>query len=597
MAKAVEAGKAYVSLGLKPNMKKGLKSASDQFKKFGRQAAVAGAGVSAAGSAVLAPLLASTHVFAEMGDEIHKMSARTGVSVTALSELAFAAEQSGASVQDMEKAFFGLSRQMFAASQGAKGPKDALAELGLSFHELENLSPEEQFMAISEGLANIEDMSVRGAIAQKLFGRAGRQMLPMLAEGADGIRRLRQEANELGRSMSEEDANAAAEYTDAMNRLQSVAKGVMTQIGAALAPALADAATTFANMAKHVVKFLRENKGLIVSITAAAAVVVGLGGALTAAGFVMIGIGSALSAIAAGLGFLLSPIGAVIVGIAALGFAAEHYFGFISKAINFVIDRFGPLVSMWQDSIAAIVEALTQGDMEKAWELVMQGLEGTFLDLTAGIGAYWDTAMNVLVDATAAMAKAIGGIIKQLGSWLQTMLNGYKDYYNSVYNNVTEMIGELSGVRTIGGDVDAFGSSGDFVLEAGEGMMSFGDAMQDSAEAWRQNNQSDTAQREKDRQARLNDIRENAKREGDAARQAKKDRQAELDRLKSKELDAGDKASIARGKAVGTFSAVAAMAIGASGNVQQEQLKVQKQNQRNTKDIADNTKQNNAVFA
>ena len=596
MAKAVEAGKAYVSLGLKPNMKKGLESASKQMKAMGRSLAVGGAAVGAAGAAVLGPLLKATSDFAKMGDEIHKMSARTGVAKSTLSELAFAIEQSGGSIQDVEKAFFGLSRAMFDAGQGSKMPNEALKEIGLSFADLEGMSPEEQFMRIAEAMAGVEDMSVRGAVAQKLFGRSGRQMLPMLEQGAAGINKLRQEARDLGRGMSGEDADAAAEYTDAMNRVASVYKGIKTQIGAALAPALAEIATTFADMAKHVVKFVRENKSMIKIVAAVAAGVVGLGGALTAAGFAMIGIGSALSAIAGGLGFLLSPIGAVIAGIAALGFAAEHYFGFISKAIRFVIDRFEPLVAMWGDSIAAIVEALTQGDMEKAWELVMQGLEGTFLDLTAGIGAYWDTAMNVLVDATSAMAKAIGGIIKQLGSWLQSMLKGYKDYYNSVYNNVTEMIGELSGVRTIGGDVDAFGSAGDFVLEAGDSMMNFGDAMQDSAETWRQNNQRDVAERERDRQKRLNDIRENAKREGDAARSAKKQRDEELAKLEGLNLDAGESATQASGKSVGTFSAAAAMVLGAGGTVAEKQLKVQKENQKNTKEIAQNTKQNNMVF-
>lgn len=590
MAKAVEAGKAFVSLGLKPNMKKGLQSASKQMKAMGRSLAVGGAAIGAAGGAVLAPLLKATSDFAAMGDEIHKMSARTGVAKSTLSELAFAAEQSGGSVQDVEKAFFGLSRAMFDAGQGSKMPAEALSAIGLSFEELDGLNPEEQMNKVADGLAGIEDVSVRAAVAQKLFGRAGRQMLPMLSEGAAGMAALRQEARDLGRGMTGEDADAAAEYTDAMNRVASVYKGIKQQVGAALAPALADIATKFANMAKHVVTFVKENRGTIKMVAGVAAAVIGLGGAITAAGFAFIGIGSALSAIAATLGFLVSPIGLVIGGIAALGFAAEHYFGFISKAINFVIERFGPLVSMWQDSIAAIVKSLTEGDLEGAWELVMQGLEGTFLDLTAGIGAYWDTAMNVLVDATAGMAKAIGGIISQLGEWMKRMMNGYKTYYNEVYNNVTEMIGELSGVRTIGGPVDAFGSSGDFVLQAGDTLMDFGSTMQSSAEEYRKNNQVDVAQREKDRQARLAQIREDAKREGDAARESKKAQQAELDKLKGMEIDSGEQAATNAGKTRGTFSSAAARAIGmGGGTIQEQQLKAVKENQKNTKIIAQNT--------
>ena len=47
------------------------------------------------GAAAIAPLLATTNVFAELGDQLAKMSARTGISVESLSELGYAAEQIG----------------------------------------------------------------------------------------------------------------------------------------------------------------------------------------------------------------------------------------------------------------------------------------------------------------------------------------------------------------------------------------------------------------------------------------------------------------------------------------------------------------------
>lgn len=594
----VKAGEAYISLGLKPNMQKGLRAAGQQMKQAGQRAVMGGAAIAAAGGVVLAPLLAATKAFAGMGDEIHKMSARTGVSVTALSELAFAAEQSGAGIGDVEKAFKGMSTALYDAGQGSKESNDALSKLGLSVEQLQGLDPEQQFMMIADALSGVEDMSLRGALAQKLFGRAGRQMLPMLAEGAAGIEKMRHEAAELGRSMSTEDANAAAEYTDAMNRVSSVFKGIKQQVGAALAPALAEVATTFAGMAKNVVTFLKENRSTIKIVAGVAAAVVGLGGAITALGFTFIGIGAALSAMASVLGFVLSPLGAIVAGIAAVGFAAEHYFGFVSKAINFVIERFSPLVDMWGNALTAIVEAMTTGDIEGAWSIVMEGLEGTFLDLTASIGAYWDTAMNVLVDASAAAAKAIGGIISQLGSWLKKMLQGYKDYYNSVYNNVTEMIGEMTGVRTIGGPVDAFGDAGDFVLDAGEAMQGFGSAMQDSAESWRQENQRDVAAREAERKARLDDIRANMGDKAAEAEQAKQKRAEELETLKTHNQKMLDQADAAGGATKGAFSIAAAEALaGGRNTIAHQQLKMAQRNERNTAQIAVNTKQNVAVLA
>jgi len=604
MAKAVEAGKAYVSLGLKPNMKKGLQAAGKQMKAMGKSLAVGGAAIGAAGAAVLLPLLRATSDFAKMGDEIHKMSARTGVAKSTLSELAFAAEQSGAGVNDVEKSFKGLSSAIYDAAQGSKMPADAFEQIGVSFTDLAKLSPEEQFMKVAEALSGVEDMSLRGAIAQKVFGRTGRLMLPMLEDGAAGINKLRQEARDLGRGMSGEDADAAAAYTDAMNRVASVWKGIKQQVGAALAPALAEIATKFAHMAKHIVSFIRENKTVIKTVAAVAMAVIGFGAAITALGFTFIGIGAALSAMAGLLGFILSPLGAIIVTLAAVGIAAEHYFGFFSKAIDYVIERFGPLVDMWGDAFTAIVEAMTQGDLEGAWALVMDGLEGTFLDLTSSIGAYWDTAMNVLVDATAAAAEGVGAIMKQLGEWLQNILKGYKDYYNDVYNSVTEMIGEMSGVRTIGGPVDAFGSTGggDFMVAGAKWMSSFGEAMEEGAEGWRQDNQRNIEEREKARKARRDEIRKDMSEKARAAEDAKAQRKAEMDKLKRHD-DAllGEDEVASKGLAGrGTFSIAAAEAMaGGTNSIQQQQLQAQKKTVKNTDIIAKNTlnMNNGMVFA
>ena len=73
-------------------------------KAFGalRRAALGAAVI--AGSAILGFGISSIKTFAETGDAIQKMALRTGFSTEALSELGFAAEQSGASLRDRGKA-------------------------------------------------------------------------------------------------------------------------------------------------------------------------------------------------------------------------------------------------------------------------------------------------------------------------------------------------------------------------------------------------------------------------------------------------------------------------------------------------------------
>ena len=83
---------------------KGLQRASARLKAFAAGVTNIGMKAMLAGAAVTAPLLASVKAFASMGDKLDKMANRTGASVEALSELAYAAEQTGAGIDIFEKA-------------------------------------------------------------------------------------------------------------------------------------------------------------------------------------------------------------------------------------------------------------------------------------------------------------------------------------------------------------------------------------------------------------------------------------------------------------------------------------------------------------
>lgn len=75
---------------------------------------------------------------------------------------------------------------------------------------------------------------MKAAVAMKIFGKSGADLIPMTAE----LKELRKEAQELGLTMSSKDAEAAAELGDAWERLTSTVKMLFFNIGSALAPAM-----------------------------------------------------------------------------------------------------------------------------------------------------------------------------------------------------------------------------------------------------------------------------------------------------------------------------------------------------------------------
>lgn len=179
---------------------------------------------------------------AEVGEELNKLSQKTAVSVEALSALLYASELSDVSAESLTKALKFLSTAMFDAKvKGGEGSA-ALKAFGVSALDAQGqIRPTEQvLLELAEKFAAMPDSAEKAALAVKLFGKNGLDMIPMLNQGRDGLTEMMEEAKRLGLVMSADAARAAEEFNDNMKRLHAVNEGVQRQIGSALLPILAD---------------------------------------------------------------------------------------------------------------------------------------------------------------------------------------------------------------------------------------------------------------------------------------------------------------------------------------------------------------------
>lgn len=211
-----------------------MKDFSGQIKKMGKVMAIAGA-------AVVGTVGMMVKNFVKAGDEIHKMALRTGFSTEALSELRYASEISGASLQALEKGVKRMSKTINDATKAGGAMATyvrAFDQIGLKAEELIELSPEDQFDKIARAIANVESPTIRAARAQDIFGRAGTQLLPLFAAGADGLDKLRKKAHELGIVFDQEAANKAARLNDAIISLKGSFRGLSMSIAGQIVPTL-----------------------------------------------------------------------------------------------------------------------------------------------------------------------------------------------------------------------------------------------------------------------------------------------------------------------------------------------------------------------
>ena len=77
---------------------------------------------------MLAPLVASAKLFIGYGDQVAKMAKRTGLSVEALSELQYAAGQSGVEVATLENGLRRMQRSIYDAGRGLSTATDGLSD-------------------------------------------------------------------------------------------------------------------------------------------------------------------------------------------------------------------------------------------------------------------------------------------------------------------------------------------------------------------------------------------------------------------------------------------------------------------------------------
>lgn len=238
-------------------LKKFKDKGSSALKAVGKAAS----GLAIGGGLALAGFAAgAVKNFLDVGEELDKMSKRTGISVESLGELKFAAEQSGSSIESIEKATKKMAAVITDADMGLVGATDSLAALGLEADSLKKLSPEEQFKTIAGALSSVESASEKAALAQKIFGKAGTELIPLFDEGADGMAALRQQAQDLGIVMSTDAAAGAASFNDSINEMKSFALGLFKEFASKLLPKLAEFVRFLVSKKPEVIAFVTKVK-------------------------------------------------------------------------------------------------------------------------------------------------------------------------------------------------------------------------------------------------------------------------------------------------------------------------------------------------
>lgn len=369
----------------------GFAKTNSDLQKFGKSMQKVGASFAAVGGAITAALGVAVKSLANAADVADDTAKRTGLTVEAVQELGYVAKMTGSNLATVEVALRTMQKGLTDSGTESAAFTSALETLGLSLAELRAMNPQAQFDALSQAIAGVADPSQRAGLAMTVFGRAGTALLPMLAEGADGIAKLKDEAHKYGYVMSQEVAEAGSNFNDNLDRLKGSLGGLAQQVVAGLLPTLNSLVKCAADVVAGIKEWINNNPNLVSTLAHVAAsvgAVLTVFGALVAACGSWIALAPAVGAawtIATGpIGITIMAIAGVVAGIVALWKNWDKVCHYMAQAWNTLTIVICKGVELWLSS----------------WE--------TALGWIPGIGEKLRTAMYQVQNAAAQASFDIG---------------------------------------------------------------------------------------------------------------------------------------------------------------------------------------------
>ena len=427
---AGELSKLFVTIGANTKeFQKGMQTVQKNMQQVGKNISSVGISmtkwVTGSIAAVGGGMLAIAQKTANAGDEIQKMSLRTGISTEALSEYKHAAELSGTSLESLEKGVKRMQSTIYDAEKGLSTATDALEDLGVTSEELAGKSPEEQFEILSSALADVDDASRKAALAQDIFGRAGTEMLPMLAAGSEGIAKMRQEAQDLGIVFDQEAADSAAKFNDDIDRLKKGFAGVFQELGMKLIPIFVDELMPvirdnliplIKNLVDNIIKLINWFSDLNPTWKKIIGIAVGFAAAIGPILFVvgkLITVFSTLAPLITGIGTIL---GALFTGAAApFVIAAAVIVGAVILWRNFG-DDITEFVKKMVKNVVGFIDKL-KNSFVKVFEGIKDNTVGVFESMWKGI----KQIINWIISGVNSMISGLNKISIDIPDWVPGM--------------------------------------------------------------------------------------------------------------------------------------------------------------------------------
>ena len=290
-----------------------------KFSKFKTASIVSTAAVSAA---VVGFATSSVNKFKEVGTETLGLMRVLGGTSEDASRLRFAASQVGLSYETMVKSTRKLSSALETARGSTKATAGMAGLLGTKFLDAHGkiLPMADLLPKISDKFMKMPAGAEKTALAMKLFGKAGTDMLPFLNKGSAGLAALEKSSDKYGMTLSGKMLDSLKKSKAGQRDWNATLDGLKVQFGAQVLPIITSFATLLRDkvipVVQKVTAFLQQHSG-------AAKMVFTIVGSLIASLKVLTIVQGVLNTVMAANPFLLIVVGLALLA-AGIIYAYKH---------------------------------------------------------------------------------------------------------------------------------------------------------------------------------------------------------------------------------------------------------------------------------
>lgn len=213
--------------------------------------------VVAAGAA--ATVFGFAKVTADAANNVRNVASQLGIGTRDLQALGYAAEQNGATFEDMVSGLQSLSGAMNSARLGSGTQADAFRRLGITFKDTQGqLLPVVQvYQQLADRMSRMDDGTKKVAIATDILGGSAGKLLQTLSQGAGVAGKAGAELEAMGGIISDAQFVIAKDFQLALGGMFAQLGAIGKQIGFAIIPQVTRAIGIFRSWMQANREFVR----------------------------------------------------------------------------------------------------------------------------------------------------------------------------------------------------------------------------------------------------------------------------------------------------------------------------------------------------